>query len=171
MRILAACCSPRPLNKRIGACYALTTALAGARGNKTCPRRRHRAARRRHAWHTGFEGVPGLRADPRLASVPIVMVTGHEDFSRDQPAHLRRVRRTLFPSRSTGRCSRRDGWSTSCAMLPRPSASNDLPYFDPLTALPNRQRCIETAKRSVREATQLRESVAIITWTSTASRE
>jgi len=37
-----------------------------------------------------------------------------------------------------------------------------LAYFDPLTGLPNRQSCIETAERLVREAAQLQESVAIV---------
>jgi diguanylate cyclase len=37
-----------------------------------------------------------------------------------------------------------------------------LAYFDPLTELPNRQRCIETAELLFAEAAQLRQSVAII---------
>jgi diguanylate cyclase len=37
-----------------------------------------------------------------------------------------------------------------------------LAYFDPLTTLPNRQRCIETADRFVTEAAVLHESVAVI---------
>jgi diguanylate cyclase (GGDEF)-like protein len=37
-----------------------------------------------------------------------------------------------------------------------------LAYFDPLTELPNRQRCIETAENLFAEAAQLRQSVAVI---------
>jgi diguanylate cyclase len=37
-----------------------------------------------------------------------------------------------------------------------------LAYFDPLTELPNRQRCIETAENLFAEAAQLQQSVAVI---------
>jgi diguanylate cyclase (GGDEF)-like protein len=37
-----------------------------------------------------------------------------------------------------------------------------LAYFDPLTELPNRQRCIETAENLFTEAAQLQQSVAVI---------
>jgi diguanylate cyclase (GGDEF)-like protein len=37
-----------------------------------------------------------------------------------------------------------------------------LAYFDPLTELPNRQRCIETAEKLFAEAAQLQQSVAVI---------
>jgi diguanylate cyclase (GGDEF)-like protein len=37
-----------------------------------------------------------------------------------------------------------------------------LAYFDPLTELPNRQRCIETAENLFAEAAQLRQSVAVV---------
>jgi diguanylate cyclase len=37
-----------------------------------------------------------------------------------------------------------------------------LAYFDPLTGLPNRQRCVETAERLFREAAAAQESVAVI---------
>jgi diguanylate cyclase (GGDEF)-like protein len=37
-----------------------------------------------------------------------------------------------------------------------------LAYFDALTGLPNRQRCLDTAQRLLDEAAQLRQSVAII---------
>jgi diguanylate cyclase (GGDEF)-like protein len=37
-----------------------------------------------------------------------------------------------------------------------------LAYFDPLTGLPNRQRCIETAERLFVEAAKTRESVAVV---------
>jgi diguanylate cyclase (GGDEF)-like protein len=37
-----------------------------------------------------------------------------------------------------------------------------LAYFDPLTSLPNRQRCIETAERLFGEAAQSQQSVAVV---------
>ena len=108
----------------------------------------------------GYGVCSGLRADPRLATVPIVMVTGHEDSAAISRA---------FEAGATDFISKPVNW----ALLPRrleyilrnaaaAERVERLAYFDPLTGLPNRQRCIETAERLVCEATQLRESVAII---------
>ena len=108
----------------------------------------------------GYGVCRGLRADPRLATVPIVMVTGHEDSAAISRA---------FEAGATDFISKPVNW----ALLPRrleyilrnaaaAERVERLAYFDPLTGLPNRQRCIETAERLVCEATQLRESVAII---------
>jgi diguanylate cyclase (GGDEF)-like protein len=108
----------------------------------------------------GFEVCRSLRADPRLATVPIVMVTGHEDSVAISRA---------FEAGATDFIPKPVNW----ALLPRrleyilrnaaaAERVERLAYFDPLTGLPNRQRCIETAERLVREATQLQESVAII---------
>lgn len=108
----------------------------------------------------GFEVCRGLRADPRLATVPIVMVTGHEDSAAISRA---------FEAGATDFIAKPVNW----ALLPRrleyilrnaaaAERVERLAYFDPLTGLPNRQRCIETAERLVREATQSQESVAII---------
>src|SRR3984893_294416 len=101
-----------------------------------------------------------LRAESRFATVPIVMVTGHED----SPAISR-----AFEAGATDFISKPVNW----ALLPRrleyilrnaaaAERIERLAYFDPLTGLPNRQSCIETAERLVREATQLQESVAIV---------
>ena len=101
-----------------------------------------------------------LRAESRFATVPIVMVTGHED----SPAITR-----AFEAGATDFISKPVNW----ALLPRrleyilrnaaaAERIERLAYFDPLTGLPNRQCCIETAERLVRDAAQLQESVAII---------
>ena len=108
----------------------------------------------------GYGVCRGLRADPRFATVPIVMVTGHED-----PTAISRA----FEAGATDFISKPVNW----ALLPRrleyilrnaaaAERVERLAYFDPLTGLPNRQRAIETAERLVHEATQLQESVAII---------
>ena len=108
----------------------------------------------------GFRVCRRLRAEPRLASVPIVMVTGHEDSAAIGLA---------FEAGATDFISKPVNW----ALLPHrlkyilrnASAAERierLAYFDSLTGLPNRQRCIETAERLFAEAAQSQESVAVI---------
>src|SRR5712672_179584 len=108
----------------------------------------------------GFSVCKRLRAESRLATVPIVMVTGHEDSAAIGLA---------FDAGATDFVSKPVNW----ALLPhrleyilRNAAAAErierLAYFDPLTGLPNRQCCIETAERLVRDAAQLQQSVAII---------
>ena len=108
----------------------------------------------------GYQVCRRLRDDPRLATVPIVMVTGHEDSVAIGHA---------FEAGATDFISKPVNW----ALLPRrleyilrnaaaAERIERLAYFDPLTGLPNRQRCIESAERLVAEAAQAHESVAII---------
>jgi diguanylate cyclase (GGDEF)-like protein len=108
----------------------------------------------------GYSVCRRLRAESRFATVPIVMVTGHED----SPAISR-----AFAAGATDFISKPVNW----ALLPRrleyilrnaaaAERIERLAYFDPLTGLPNRQSCIETAERLVRDAAQLQESVAIV---------
>ncbi|HEY0766874.1 MAG TPA: EAL domain-containing protein [Steroidobacteraceae bacterium] len=108
----------------------------------------------------GYSVCRRLRAESRFASVPIVMVTGHEDSAAISRA---------FEAGATDFISKPVNW----ALLPRrleyilrnaaaAERIERLAYFDPLTGLPNRQCCIETAERLLREAAQLHESVAII---------
>jgi len=108
----------------------------------------------------GYAVCRRLRAQPRLARVPIVMVTGHED-SED-------IRRA-FEAGATDFIAKPVNW----ALLPRRleyilrnAAAADhierLAYFDPLTGLPNRQRCLETAERMFAEAASSGQSVAVI---------
>ncbi len=108
----------------------------------------------------GFGVCRRLRAESRLASVPIVMVTGHEDSAAISLA---------FEAGATDFISKPVNW----ALLPHrlkyilrnASAAERierLAYFDSLTGLPNRQRCIETAERLFAEAAESQESVSII---------
>jgi diguanylate cyclase len=101
-----------------------------------------------------------LRADPRFATVPIVMVTGHEDSTAIGRA---------FDAGATDFVSKPVNW----ALLPRrleyilrnaaaAERIERLAYGDPLTGLPNRQRCIETAERLFAEAGASQESVAVV---------
>ncbi len=108
----------------------------------------------------GYRVCRSLRADPRFATVPIVMVTGHEDSTAIGLA---------FDAGATDFVSKPVNW----ALLPRRleyilrNASQAerierLAYGDPLTGLPNRQRCIETAERLFAEAGASQESVAVV---------
>jgi diguanylate cyclase len=108
----------------------------------------------------GYMVCRRLRADPRFATVPIVMVTGHEDSTAIGLA---------FDAGATDFISKPVNW----ALLPRrleyilrnaaaAERIERLAYGDPLTGLPNRQRCLETAERLFGEAAIAHESVAVV---------
>ncbi|MGH8298860.1 MAG: putative bifunctional diguanylate cyclase/phosphodiesterase [Steroidobacteraceae bacterium] len=108
----------------------------------------------------GFAVCRRLRGDPRFTTTPIVMVTGHEDSTAITLA---------FDAGATDFISKPVNW----ALLPRRleyilrnAASAErierLAYFDPLTGLPNRQRCLETAERQFAEASRTGEAVAVV---------
>jgi len=108
----------------------------------------------------GYTVCRRLRADPRFATVPIVMVTGHEDSAAISRA---------FEAGATDFISKPVNW----ALLPRRIAYilrnaaaaeriERLAYFDTLTGLPNRQRCIDTAERLFADAAAAGEQVAVI---------
>lgn len=108
----------------------------------------------------GYAVCRELRADPRFTTVPIVMVTGHEDPTAIALA---------FEAGATDFISKPVNW----ALLPRrleyilrnaaaAERIERLAYFDPLTGLPNRQRCLETAERQFATAAQAGHSVAVI---------
>jgi diguanylate cyclase len=108
----------------------------------------------------GYEVCRRLRAEPRFASIPIVMVTGHEDSAAIGRA---------FDAGATDFISKPVNW----ALLPRRLAYilrnaaaaeriEKLAYFDALTELPNRQRCIDTAERLFADAADEKRQVAII---------
>jgi diguanylate cyclase (GGDEF)-like protein len=108
----------------------------------------------------GYAVCTRLRADPRFTTTPIVMVTGHEDSTAITLA---------FDAGATDFIAKPVNW----ALLPRRleyilrnAASAErierLAYFDPLTGLPNRQRCLETAERQFAEAARAGESVAVV---------
>jgi diguanylate cyclase (GGDEF)-like protein len=108
----------------------------------------------------GYTVCRRLRADARFASVPIVMVTGHEDAAAVSRA---------FEAGATDFVSKPVNW----ALLPRRLAYilrnaaaaeriERLAYFDALTGLPNRQRCLESAEALLMEAAESRGQVAVI---------
>jgi len=108
----------------------------------------------------GYAVCRRLRAEARFASVPIVMVTGHEDSAAISRA---------FDAGATDFISKPVNW----ALLPRRLAYilrnaaaaeriERLAYFDTLTGLPNRQRCMETAEQLFSEANGSSETVAVI---------
>jgi diguanylate cyclase (GGDEF)-like protein len=108
----------------------------------------------------GYEICRRLRRERRYATVPIVMVTGHEDASAIGLA---------FEAGATDFVSKPVNW----ALLPRRLAYilrnaaaaeriERLAYFDTLTGLPNRQHCIDTAEQLFAEASLLDERVAVM---------
>ncbi|MDP9090775.1 MAG: EAL domain-containing protein, partial [Pseudomonadota bacterium] len=108
----------------------------------------------------GYSICRRLRAEPRFARVPIVMVTGHEDSAAISRA---------FDAGATDFISKPVNW----ALLPRRLAYilrnstaaeriERLAFFDTLTGLPNRQRCVDTAEQHFAEAALTNEQVAII---------
>jgi diguanylate cyclase len=108
----------------------------------------------------GYTVCRRLRAEPRFATVPIVMVTGHEDSVAIGRA---------FDAGATDFISKPVNW----ALLPRRLAYilrnaaaaeriERLAYFDTLTELPNRQRCIDTAERLFSDAAHKSQQVAVI---------
>jgi len=108
----------------------------------------------------GYAVCRRLRAEARFATVPIVMVTGHEDSAAISRA---------FDAGATDFISKPVNW----ALLPRRLAYilrnaaaaeriERLAYFDTLTGLPNRQRCIETAEQFFIDADAAHETVAVI---------
>src|SRR5580693_7552115 len=108
----------------------------------------------------GYAVCRRLRAEPRFATVPIVMVTGHEDSAAITRA---------FEAGATDFISKPVNW----ALLPRRLAYilrnaaaaeriERLAYFDTLTGLPNRQRCLDTAQRLFADAERSQERVAVL---------
>jgi diguanylate cyclase len=108
----------------------------------------------------GYTLCRRLRAEPRFATIPIVMVTGHEDSAAISRA---------FDAGATDFISKPVNWALlprRLAYILRNAAASErierLAYFDTLTGLPNRQRCIEAAERLFAEAAITRQQVAII---------
>lgn len=108
----------------------------------------------------GYAVCRRLRDDPRFTTTPIVMVTGHEDSTAITLA---------FEAGATDFVSKPVNW----ALLPRrleyilrnaaaAERIERLAYFDPLTELPNRQRCLETAEREFAAAAHTGETVAVV---------
>jgi diguanylate cyclase (GGDEF)-like protein len=107
----------------------------------------------------GFSVCRRLRSDARFKTVPIVMVTGHEDSA---------AIRNAFEAGATDFVTKPVNW----ALLPRrleyilrnaaaAERIERLAYYDTLTGLPNRQRCAEVAEGMFAEAAAAGESVAV----------
>jgi diguanylate cyclase (GGDEF)-like protein len=108
----------------------------------------------------GNEVCRRLRAEPRFSRVPIVMVTGHQD-SDDV--------RAAFEAGATDFVSKPVNWTLLPHRLEyilRNAAAAEhierLAYYDTLTGLPNRQRCIDLMGASFEAAALAAESVAVI---------
>jgi diguanylate cyclase (GGDEF)-like protein len=108
----------------------------------------------------GYAVCRRLRAEARFASVPIVMVTGHEDAAAITRA---------FEAGATDFISKPVNWTLlprRLAYILRNAAAAErierLAYFDTLTGLPNRQRCLETAQRLFADAERSQEQVAVL---------
>ena len=108
----------------------------------------------------GYAVCRRLRAEARFASVPIVMVTGHEDSAAISRA---------FDAGATDFISKPVNWALlprRLAYILRNAAASErierLAYFDTLTGLPNRQRCIDDAERLFAQATIAQQEVAVI---------
>jgi len=108
----------------------------------------------------GNEVCRRLRADARFSTVPIVIVTGHQDSDA--------VRRA-FEAGATDFISKPVNW----ALLPhrleyilRNAAAAEhierLAYYDTLTELPNRRRCIDLLGSMFAAAERGHESVAVV---------
>ncbi len=108
----------------------------------------------------GYAVCRRLRAEARFATVPIVIVTGHEDSAAISRA---------FDAGATDFVSKPVNWvllPRRLAYILRNAAAAErierLAYFDTLTGLPNRQRCIDTAEQFFLDANAARETVAVI---------
>jgi len=111
----------------------------------------------------GMDGISvcrRLRAEPRFASVPIVIVTGHEDSDAIHRA---------FEAGATDFIAKPVNWTLlphRLAYILRNAAAaahiERLAYYDPLTGLPNRQHCLESAERQFAAAREAGESAAIV---------
>jgi len=108
----------------------------------------------------GNEVCRRLRADARFSTVPIVIVTGHQDSDA--------IRRA-FDAGATDFISKPVNW----ALLPhrleyilRNAAAAEhierLAYYDTLTGLPNRRRCVDLLGRMVAAAKGAGQCVAVI---------
>jgi len=108
----------------------------------------------------GNEVCRRLRAEPRFSSVPIVIVTGHQD-SADV--------RSAFDAGATDFVSKPVNWTLLPHRLEyilRNAAAAEhierLAYYDTLTGLPNRQRCIDLLGAAFDAAARAQESVAVV---------
>jgi len=129
----------------------------------------------------GYEVCRLLRAETPFATIPIVMVTGHEDSAAIRLAFeagatdfvSKPVNWSLLPRRleyilrnaAAARALNERIVEVKALMIERTVDAQRierLAYFDPLTGLPNRQRCMESAESMFARAARSSESVAVI---------
>jgi diguanylate cyclase (GGDEF)-like protein len=129
----------------------------------------------------GHEVCRRLRAMPRFVTTPIVMVTGHEDTAAIELAFeagatdfvSKPVNWALLPHRleyilrnaAAARSLNEHVIEVKALTDERTAAAQRierLAYFDALTGLPNRQRCMEQATSMFQHAARADESVAVI---------
>jgi len=115
----------------------------------------------------GYEVCRRLRAEARFATTPIVMVTGHEDSHAITLA---------FEAGATDFVSKPVNWAllprrleyilrnaaSARALIASTEHIERLAYFDTLTGLPNRQRCMEIAATMFAAAAQSDENAAVV---------
>src|SRR5262249_38948322 len=108
----------------------------------------------------GYAVCSRMRGEPHLALIPIVMITRQEDATA--VARAFDAGATDFISKPIDRAllARRLEYILRNAAIAE--RIERLAYFDPLTGLPNRQRCIETAERLFAEAAAHGDSVAVV---------
>lgn len=108
----------------------------------------------------GYSVCSRLRTEAHLTLVPIVLLAREEDAAASGRAFEAGASDFIAKPIDWARLSRRLEY-----MLRNAAAAERierLAYFDPLTGLPNRQRCIETAERLFTEAGGCGESVAVV---------
>ena len=108
----------------------------------------------------GYSVCSRLRTEAHLTLIPLVLLTKQDDASAIGRA---------FDAGATDFISTPINWgllSRRLSYILRNAATAErierLAYFDPLTGLPNRQRCVETAERLFAEAARCDESVAVV---------
>jgi diguanylate cyclase len=108
----------------------------------------------------GYAVCRKLRAEPRFANTPIVMVTGHEDSQAIGLAF--EAGATDFIAKPVDRAQL--PWRLEYILRNAAAAGRieRLAYFDPLTGLPNRQRALETAELLFAAAAAAQDQVAIL---------
>lgn len=115
----------------------------------------------------GYEVCRRLRSEARFATTPIVMVTGHEDSDAIALAFeagatdfvSKPVNWTLLPRRLEYILRNAAG---ARALIASAERIERLAYFDSLTGLPNRQRCMEAAALMIDAAKASSETVAVV---------
>jgi diguanylate cyclase (GGDEF)-like protein len=108
----------------------------------------------------GYSVCSRLRTEAHLTLIPLVLLTKQDDASAIGRAFDAGATDFISTPINWGLLSRRLSYILRNAAIAE--RIERLAYFDPLTGLPNRQRCIETAERLFAEAARCDESVAVV---------